>query len=156
MKCAHLHNRMPWQKLEPQTFQSLCKHSTTELSWYLMCRRVFPLHFMQADLVWELPWGCPLFLIIHNCQLSAQLSCSLLQVFMKCKASWPFHFMHVYIIWELLLFTSCTLLCLERSPLIMSPHHCLDTIGYMHNWANIFEFLWLVKKVVSFTSWALT
>ena len=29
---AHLHNRMLWQRLEPQTFSSLGKQSTTELS----------------------------------------------------------------------------------------------------------------------------
>ena len=32
---AHLYNRMPWQRLKPQTFESLSKQSTTELSCHL-------------------------------------------------------------------------------------------------------------------------
>ena len=35
---AHLHNRVPWQRLELQTFQSLGKHSNTELSCYPLKR----------------------------------------------------------------------------------------------------------------------
>ena len=36
MQRAHLHNKMPCQRLEPQTSQSLCKHSTTELFFFFV------------------------------------------------------------------------------------------------------------------------
>ena len=32
---SSLHNRVPWQRLEWQIFQSLCKHSTTVLPSHL-------------------------------------------------------------------------------------------------------------------------
>ena len=56
---AHLHSREPWERFEPQTFQSLGKHSTNELPCHLDVVKIWILIGQSQSVIVKEKIGLP-------------------------------------------------------------------------------------------------